>query len=276
MSGVDACAGRSGLAVASSGMQHGRMTRGGGGPGWPTRARVAAALAATLVGIGVVVLVGRLRPGLGWTRARWWLLLLALVVVLLAWRIARRRLWRPRSRTPRRRRARDRAREVALLVAAGMMLLLGLADLGPSWRAAHGGGYPGTLILAPRACSEHCPRRGTFASDDGTVRRYDVVMYDGVPAGAPAGTRIRVRDTGALGGVFAERGSTTWHLDAFLTVFGLLVLVPYLLLALVPAAAGRDTAPEGRPVPSGVTATPGRAAGLHQHLAGGPDAPLHP
>jgi len=98
-----------------------------------------------------------------------------------------------------------------LPVFAAVMFALTVVSLGPAWAAAHGGGRPGVLTIEV-ACAKRDCARGQFRSDDGSVVRDNVTMHDSAPVGRPVGDRVRARDTGDEGGVFAETGSDTWLL----------------------------------------------------------------
>jgi hypothetical protein len=147
----------------------------------------------------------------------------------LIWRDLRRSRWLPSG--SRWRRLRKVPWMVILLgwlmpFVAAFIIVLAAVDFGTTWPAAHGGGRPGTLLLQSGHCRKgHCTWSGQFRSDDGRIIRDSVLMRDGVPAGARVGDRVRARDTGNRGFVFAEYGSSAWRDD----IPGFVLLSVYLL-----------------------------------------------
>jgi hypothetical protein len=106
-----------------------------------------------------------------------------------------------------------------LPVFATVFLAFGLVDIGPAWRAAHGGGHAGTLTLQSRFCNRwNCTWRGQFRSDDAAARRDNVRMHDAVPEGPQVGSELPARDAGDRTGVFAQSNSNSWHIDAVFLV----------------------------------------------------------
>jgi hypothetical protein len=186
-------------------------------PGWPRLAKAIVVGCFFAIILAVLVLSRMLGIPGGWTYIKLWAPLLGLAYWPLAWQILRRRYGERRfeqEQVNRRRSEMTMMRVVfvyLLPVFALGFVVLALIDIGPSWRAAHGGGRVGTLRLDSRSCRSHtCTWQGQFRSDDGTILRPDVLMHDGVARSARVGDEIRARDTGDRTGVFALTGSTGW------------------------------------------------------------------
>jgi hypothetical protein len=97
-------------------------------------------------------------------------------------------------------------------------------DLPTAWRAAHGGGRPGTFVALERSCGHHshCGFYGDYESADRTVRLAHVWLdeppRDLVVEGSTDVVWVHGRDPQV---VFRARGSYEWLLIAGLLVAAL-------------------------------------------------------
>ncbi|WP_157546676.1 hypothetical protein [Hamadaea tsunoensis] len=202
--------------------------------GWPRTAKVVAVLVCAVT-VGPVVFVSPVLAVL--LAAVYW----ACVYAYLA------RRYGPRRTAVERRKEED-ARERYmrwflrwfLPPIAVLVLLLGLADIGPEWQAAHRIGRPGTVTLTRHECGKQsCNWFGDFASDWGQDIRKDVyVRWD--PPGARVGLAVRALDTGERAGVYGFAGEGGWHYW-WISAWSIAGSMGYLLLWLLWAsgAGGR-------------------------------------
>lgn len=115
---------------------------------------------------------------------------------------------------------------------AAIVLLYGVQDAGPSWRAARGDGTPGTFTIEEVQRSRGgCSWRGDFASDDGRIRRADVTL-DECREDVPVGSDVRAIDVGSRAAVYPAEGSRQVLIVLVLLVASVVVLAGYLAAAV--------------------------------------------
>jgi hypothetical protein len=95
-------------------------------------------------------------------------------------------------------------------VFALFVVVLGVVDVGPEWRAAHGGGVPGSFTVTHSDCAKGCMTYGDFTAADGDTR-IDVLLNEGGDGPRrEAGTVVAAHDTGDRLGVFPDGGAQQW------------------------------------------------------------------
>ncbi|MGV9305870.1 hypothetical protein ACWDLG_21040 [Nonomuraea sp. NPDC003727] len=137
---------------------------------------------------------------------------------------------RPGKRSP--------AFAVAMTLVAAFLLYLATPNIGHVIRAARADGLPGTFTAQRLYCVQHpghesCSWIGTFRSDDGTVRRAEVAMYDSDRESHRAGTETRAIDVGRPNRVYGPGGSGEWMFTALLLLGGLAILAHLYVRPLV-------------------------------------------
>ncbi|MBV1853251.1 hypothetical protein [Catellatospora tritici] len=123
---------------------------------------------------------------------------------------------------------------VGLPIIAFIGFFGGATDLVPAWHAHNGHGTVGTFTALRYECGRHdCDFHGSWAADDGSSRREDVILYD-EPDALRLGETIPALDSGARAGVFGTEGGTTYLLMAGLTLGGVAALIGWGFVLSVP------------------------------------------
>jgi hypothetical protein len=198
--------------------------------GLPVRARLLAVLIFLGVVAAVVGAVELVSPGNGWRHLKLWGIPISLVYWPLALRVMRRVYGARRVETEQRIQSGKEAKyrrwliRYFLPIPALVVTILGGIDSGPAWLAWHGQGRPGWAVVEQRECSKTCSWSGTYRSDDGTVVRSDVWIWD-PPKNVRIGDKIRVVDTDDRTAVFEASGEgarNNWFMSmAFFLAGGL-------------------------------------------------------
>jgi hypothetical protein len=207
-------------------------------PGLSTISKFMTVLVSLVLFVVIVEGIELIKPSLGWPYYRLWapLILAPYWLVVPIWQrrhYGAERVARERVLERNRKLRYDRwIFRYLLPVAALVIMIIVLTQIGPAWSAAHGGGVTGTFTVTSDVCASgdrDCTRYGTFRSTDGSDVRTHIKDNDHVPAKLPAGASIPARDTGDYNGVFAANGSTDWRWEgAFLAGLSL-YLVGYLI-----------------------------------------------
>lgn len=96
-------------------------------------------------------------------------------------------------------------------IIALLVLIIGLVDVGPGWRAAHGKGVLGTFTVTSQDCHKGCMTYGDFASTDGSDTQQDIQLIEGGSSPRRAiGTRVAALDTNDRLGVY-RLGTKDWE-----------------------------------------------------------------
>jgi hypothetical protein len=198
--------------------------------GVPARAKLLAVLVFLGVLAAAVGSVELVSPGNGWRYTEFWGIPISLVYWPLALRVMRRVYGERRMETEQRIRSVKEAKyrrwlfRYFLPIPALFFVFFGGIDSGPAWLAWHGQGRPGWAVAEQRECAKTCSWSGTYRSDDGTVVRSDVWIWD-PPENVRIGDRIRVVDTDDRTAVFEASGegarSNWWLSIAFFLAGGL-------------------------------------------------------
>ncbi|WP_345626092.1 hypothetical protein [Rugosimonospora acidiphila] len=88
-------------------------------------------------------------------------------------------------------------------------LVYGSLTLGPGIQVARGEAVPGTFHVLWQYCHNGCNARGDFVSDDGSIRREDVDLYDASRRDG-VDSEVRALDSGNPFGVYPATGSHGW------------------------------------------------------------------
>lgn len=198
---------------------------------------------------GIIELIELASPGSGWRHYKVWIPLFAAAYWPLAFLAFDRRYGEERMAgwvTHQHSRLdvwMRRTLRYVLPVIALFFLVICLVDIGPSWRAAHGGGVVGTLTLTSSHCHNGgCTWSGDFGGAGGRATRQGVLMHDAMPTGAYVGEQLVARDTGDLTGVFAVNSSSDWQDVAALGAVSAAYLVGWMIWIV------RDQLARRRPV----------------------------
>jgi len=110
-----------------------------------------------------------------------------------------------------------------------MGVIVGLLDVGPGWRAAHGQGVPGTFTVTRQECRKGCMTYGDFTNADGSDTRRGIQLIEG--GSSPrrgTGTNVPALDTDDRLGVYPI-GTTNWKSTLVTTLIATAYLVGWLI-----------------------------------------------
>jgi hypothetical protein len=98
---------------------------------------------------------------------------------------------------------------IMLIVFGTVFMSMGITEIGPAIRAAHGGGTAGYFIPGPEPCGK-CGWLGDFRLPDGTVTRRETHI-DLSKSALHTGVPVTARDTGDPDTVFPRSDPGAWH-----------------------------------------------------------------